>query len=143
MSDVKLVLIDDCLAAVDVHVARAICEEAVLGTLLDGQRTAPRTRGAQSQESDFRKCPKESASKDIHSMGKEALFVRTPCVPQFRATDRPASASLPSRYFSGGNGDELQLCGHSGALAACNKPLPKGYLTGLGNLCWVGHYMET
>ncbi|CAJ1342042.1 unnamed protein product [Effrenium voratum] len=39
VSDVKLVLIDDCLAAVDVHVARAICEEAVLGTLLDGQRT--------------------------------------------------------------------------------------------------------
>ena len=76
MSDVKLVLIDDCLAAVDVHVARAICEEAVLGTLLDGQRTAPRTRGAQSQSD--RKCPKES--KDIHSMGKDALFVRTPCV---------------------------------------------------------------
>ena len=39
MSDVHLVLLDDCLAAVDVHVARAICEEALLGILLDGRRT--------------------------------------------------------------------------------------------------------
>ena len=30
-SDVRLVLLDDCLAAVDLHVARAICEEALLG----------------------------------------------------------------------------------------------------------------
>ncbi|CAK8987864.1 unnamed protein product [Durusdinium trenchii] len=39
VSDVNLVLLDDCLAAVDVHVAKAICEEALLGVLLDGQRT--------------------------------------------------------------------------------------------------------
>ena len=35
----ELVLLDDCLAAVDVHVARAICEEALLGILLDGNRS--------------------------------------------------------------------------------------------------------
>lgn len=39
MAKVELVLLDDCLAAVDVHVARAICEEALLGILLDGERT--------------------------------------------------------------------------------------------------------
>lgn len=39
LSTVELVLLDDCLAAVDVHVARAICEEALLGILLDGNRT--------------------------------------------------------------------------------------------------------
>eukprot|EP00435_Cladocopium_sp_Y103_P070120 s1381_g34.t1 len=39
VSTVELVLLDDCLAAVDVHVARAICEEALLGILLDGNRT--------------------------------------------------------------------------------------------------------
>ena len=43
MAKVELVLLDDCLAAVDVHVARAICEEALLGILLDGERT--RCRG--------------------------------------------------------------------------------------------------
>ena len=31
VADVRLVLLDDCLAAVDPHVARAICEEALLG----------------------------------------------------------------------------------------------------------------
>ena len=39
VSTVELVLLDDCLAAVDVHVARAICEEALLGILLDGNRS--------------------------------------------------------------------------------------------------------
>ena len=39
VAKVELVLLDDCLAAVDVHVARAICEEALLGILLDGERT--------------------------------------------------------------------------------------------------------
>ena len=40
VSNVQLVLLDDMLSAVDVHVARAICEEALLGLLLDGARRA-------------------------------------------------------------------------------------------------------
>ncbi|CAE7816212.1 Abcc1 [Symbiodinium microadriaticum] len=39
VSEVRVVLLDDCLAAVDPHVARAICEEALLGVLLQGQRS--------------------------------------------------------------------------------------------------------
>ena len=38
VTEVEVVLLDDCLAAVDVHVARAICEEAVLGILANRQR---------------------------------------------------------------------------------------------------------
>ncbi|CAE7546569.1 Abcc1 [Symbiodinium natans] len=39
VADVRLVLLDDCLAAVDPHVARAICEEALLGILLQEGRS--------------------------------------------------------------------------------------------------------
>ncbi|CAE7746636.1 ABCC4 [Symbiodinium sp. CCMP2592] len=39
VSEVRVVLLDDCLAAVDPHVARAICEEALLGVLLQDQRS--------------------------------------------------------------------------------------------------------
>lgn len=39
VSHVELVLLDDCLSAVDVHVALAIVEEALYGLLLDGRRT--------------------------------------------------------------------------------------------------------
>mmetsp|Transcript_43969 Transcript_43969/g.139396 ORF Transcript_43969/g.139396 Transcript_43969/m.139396 type:complete len:922 (+) Transcript_43969:62-2827(+) len=39
VSQVDLVLLDDCLSAVDVHVAQAIVEEALLGIMLDGRRS--------------------------------------------------------------------------------------------------------